>query len=164
MDDVSVTFERAGQGWVNLTLAIGDESFVLDWLSYTTDVVGDLVRAAAQIAAGGTEAKAQFDREPVELRLLLERRWEGVPQQQIFRVRVLEFPDFYSDAPPEAGEQRFCVGCDPLAFAGAVRLAAVQLLGEADAKGDIEWWGLPFPFRAFSALEAALADGRPEVR
>ena len=165
MGKVSVSFDRAGQGWLNLALIVGDDSFVLDWLSYTTDVVGDVVRAALQIAAGGTDALARFDREPVELRMLLEQRWEGVPQQQVFRIKVLELPDYYSDdGVAEAGEQRFGVACDPLEFSGAVHLAAGRLLADADAQGNLEWWGLPFPFRAFSALEAALACSRPAVR
>ncbi|MGA0607739.1 hypothetical protein ACO2Q0_17240 [Phenylobacterium sp. VNQ135] len=164
MGNVSISLDPAGQGWVNLTLSIGSHSFVLDGLSDTTDVFGDLVRAAVHIAAGGFDAQARFDCEPVELRLMLERRWEGVPQQQVFRVRVFEFADYYADSPLETGEELFCVACDPVAFAGAVRLAAARLLADVDAEGHLDWWGLPFPFRAFSALEAALAERRPEVR
>lgn len=163
MGEVSVSFDRAGQGWMNLAISIGDERIVLDWISYTTDVIGDVIRAALQIAAGGMGALARFDREPAEFRMLLERRWEGVPQREMFWIRVLELPEFYADAPAEAGEQRFCVNCDPSAFATAVHLAASRLLGEADAQGGLEWWGLPFPFRAFSALEAALAEDRPQA-
>src|SRR5579872_5124262 len=117
MAEVSVSFDRVGQGWVNLVLCVGDDSFVLDWLSYTTDVVGDVIRAAVQIATGGTDAQARSDREPVELRMLLERRLEGAPQHQVFWIRVFELPDYYADGVAEAGEQRFCIACDPLAFA-----------------------------------------------
>lgn len=164
MAAVSVSLDPVGKGWVNLTLGVGDDSFVMEWLSYTTDVIGDLVRAAVHIAAGGVDAQTRFDCEPMELRLVLQRRWEGVPQQQVFRIKGLEFPDYYSDSASEVGLERFCVACDPRAFAEAVRLAAAGLLADADADGHLDWWGLPFPFRALSALEAALAEHRPEVR
>jgi hypothetical protein len=163
MGEVSVSLDPAGQGWINLTLSVGDDSFVMEWLNDTTDVVGNLVRATVQIATGGYDAQVRFDREPNELRMLLEWRWEGPPGQNVFRIRVLEFPDYYSDSPPEAGEERFCVACDLVKFASGVRLAAARLLADADADGHLDWWGLPFPFRAFSALEAALAERRPEV-
>jgi hypothetical protein len=164
MGEVSVSFNRAGQGWVDVVLSVGDDGFLLDWVSHTTDVVGDVVRAAAQVAAGGFAAEARFDREPVELRMLLERRWEGDPQQQVFRIRILELPNYYADASSDCGEERFCATCDPIVFASAVHVAAARLLGEADSHGNLQWWDLPFPFRAFAALGGALAEKRAEGR
>lgn len=136
----------------------------LEWISDTTDALGDLVRAAVQIAAGGGDAVARFDREPAELRVLFQRRWEGAPQQPVFRVRLLEFPDIYADAPDDAGVQRDSVECDPMAFAAAVRSAVAQFRERVDVRGCVDWWGVPFPDPAFAALEAVLAAPEPEVR
>jgi hypothetical protein len=159
-----ISFEKVGQGWANCTFTVGEQVLALDWISDTTDALGDLVRAAVHIAAGGAEAVARFDREPAELRVLFQRRWEGVPQQPVLRVRLLEFPDIYADAPDDAGVQRDIIECDPTAFAAAVRSAAAKFRERVDVSGCVDWWGVPFPVRAFAALEAALAAPEPEVR
>lgn len=164
MGETDVSFDRVGQGWANCTFTVGERVLTLDWISDTTDALGDLLRAAVQIAAGGADAVARFDREPAELRVLFERRWEGVPQQQVFRVKVLEFPDIYADAPVEEGVLRDYVECDAMAFASAVRAAGAKFLQSVDASGCVDWWGLPFPHRAFAALEAALDASEAEVR
>lgn len=160
MQDVSVKFSREGQGWVSLALSVGDDSFVLPWLSHTTDVFGDLLRSAVHIAAGGYIAEARFDREPHEFRLLLERRWEAELDRETFGIRVLEFADIYAKSPESEGHQVFCASCEPLDFARAVHIAVRQVREEADDKGNLDWWRLPFPFRAFGALEAAIAEDR----
>lgn len=164
MQDVSAAFDQMGQGWINLTLRIGDEVYLLDWLSDTGDVVGDVLRATLEIVAGGQRGMAHLEREPMEYRLILERRWESLLQRTIFRIRLLEFPDIYAEAPDAEGHTRFSVACDPLLVGRAIHTAAARLLAVADEKGDLAWWGLPFPFRAFYALEAALERDSPAPR
>lgn len=156
--DVSVSFAKVGQGWANCTLRVGQREFTLGWISDTTDALGDLVRAALHIRVGGFEAQARFDREPGELRLILHHRWEGTPQRRIFRLRVLEFPDISADTPEASGQERFCVECDPDTFARAVEAAAAAVLKDVGSKGHTNWWGVPFPARAYKALVAALED------
>ncbi|HKP77753.1 MAG TPA: hypothetical protein VJU34_01360, partial [Phenylobacterium sp.] len=75
---VAVTFDLRTHGWATCLLKIGNAELLMDGISYTTDVLGDLVRAALMIASGGQQAACSFDREPAEWRLLLSRQWSGV--------------------------------------------------------------------------------------
>jgi hypothetical protein len=177
--DVEVSFTKAGSGWANCKVRVGAQQFTMASLSYTTDAIGDLIRAALQIATGGGSATVSFDREPAEWRIRLQRSWEGVPRAEVFRVRISEsdchpmnlipanvLDHFGIEYDPETvGReaplvQLFEAECDPDAFARAVLAAGATL---RDSNASAEWWHLPFPSRAYSALEAALALPR-EVR
>lgn len=149
--DVSISFDKAGSGWADVTLRVGAQHLTLDAISYTTDALGDLVRAALQIAVGGSEVTVCFDREPVEWRLTL------LAHGQLLALRVLDFPDISDAAAEEQGRERFKAECDREAFAQAVADAAARVLADVQPNGFARWSDQnPFPYRAFGALQAAL--------
>jgi hypothetical protein len=129
------------------------KSGVLSKQEVEADALGDLLRAALQIADGGQQAWCSFDREPPEWRLLLDR---DIDPELLF-VRVLEFPDSYTQRAPEGGQLCFSSDCSSDRFARAVCSAAAAVLSEKGEDGYSEWWGLPFPERALSSLKATLA-------
>lgn len=148
---VKITIKDGGPGWADYVLAIGSKTFVMEGASYCSDALGDLLRAALQIAAGGREATCGFDREPQEWRLHLQR---DVDSRRLF-VGVLEFPDFQGNAPIEAGEECFRSECDAREFTLAVEDAARAVFSDKGDVGYREWWNMPFPEGALAALRAA---------
>ena len=129
---VSVTFDLGRNGWGSVRLRVGEREILIDAVSYTTDALGDLARMALATAVGERRAACSFDGEPVESRILAERVWSPDPTPP-FRVRVLDFADFYADAPDEAGQELFAEECDPNDFARAV-LDAVTPSGRSGTR------------------------------
>lgn len=148
---VQIAINGSGAGWADCILSVGANTFPMDGVSYCTDALGDLLRAALQIATGGREATCAFDREPHEWRLVLQR---DVDPDHLF-LRILEFPDFHRDAPTEAGDECFRAECAALEFTLSVERAATALLAEKGEGAYQEWWGMPFPHVAPTALKAA---------
>jgi hypothetical protein len=155
---VVVRFDLGTHGWATCLLKIDDAELLMDGISYTTDALGDLVRAALMIASGGQQAECSFDREPAEWRLLLSRQWSGVTNEMTFHVRVLELDDFYREAPTDTATECFAAVCAPNVFARTVEQTALEVLKAHGAEKYLEDWGTPFPHKALSALTAALAS------
>lgn len=153
---ITVEFDLGQHGWGSCSLWIGDHSFVMASVSDTTDALGDLLRAALQIAVGGRRASCSFDREPHEWRLLLQRNWDHAADRDVFTVNVREFESIYAEQPDEAGLEAFTVQCDPEAFVMAIQNAAERVLTDHGHDGYAKLWSEKFPDRAFSALQAAL--------
>ncbi len=152
-DVVEITIQASGAGWADYVLVLGSQTFSMDGVSYCSDALGDLLRAALQLAAGGREANCAFDREPYEWRLNLQ---VDVDPERLF-LRVLEFPDFQKQSPTETGEVCFRGECGTRDFTLAVERAAVALLNEKGDAGYRDWWNMPFPSAALRALQAAHA-------
>ena len=122
-----------------------------------TDAFGDLVRAGLLIATGAYSAQVSFDGEPMEWRLIVERR-----QFHPMLVKIVTFPDIYSHAPDADGVLLFSAQCSPDAFSRAVAVAAQALLDEIGIEGFANRWRLTgFPLRALRALQSALPIEEP---
>jgi hypothetical protein len=155
--DVSLKFEIIGEGWGDLVLNIGSQSFRMDGISYTTDALGDLVRMALMIATGAWTARASFDREPIEWRFIAGNVWDEEPKQwrEGFWLRIFEFEDIYNRSPDTEGHLAFEIKCGPSEFARAVYVCAQKFIVEYGAE-KYDWGGNPFPTRAIVALKAAI--------
>jgi hypothetical protein len=162
--DVSIEFKFAGAGWADLILKIGQETFVLEGFSYTTDALGDLLRMALMIATGAWTARASFDREPIEWRLIAGNVWDDKPKRwrEGFWLRVLEFPDIYKRDRDEAGYVAFEATCEPQSFAKAVADCARRYIAQYGTE-KYEWGNNPFPMRALTALSAAMETSDPPL-
>ena len=159
-DAVSIEFAITGPGWADLKFHIGSREYVADGVSYTTDVLGDLLRAALMIATGGCTARASFDGEPMETRLIIGNDWDRSEWRKRFRVRVFTARDIYEKTPDEACDLVFEAECDERAFLSAVATAATDILNRYGTDG-YPWWDMPFPMRALRALETALVTEEP---
>src|SRR3982751_14081 len=94
---VAIKFQIIGPGSADLEFKIGDKTFVASGVSYTCDVLGDLLRSAIMVAVGADRARASFDREPVEWRLQLLSTMDIATGFGRVQVYVFEFDDFYAD-------------------------------------------------------------------
>lgn len=160
--DVSVALKFTGHGWADILFKFGPKSFTVHGVSDTTDVLGDLLRAALMLATGAWTARASFDGEPMETRLIAGNVWDAYQWREGFWVRVFEFPDIYQHLPDEQGHLSFEIACDKRRFTEAVLQAARQF--QSENGGDIyEWGNNPFPLRALRALEAALTVTDPPL-
>ncbi len=159
-EPVRIAFSPRPAGWAACELSIGDVRHCMLSVSDTSDPVGDLVRAALLIATGASKATASFDAEPVETRWILETGWwSDLDWIDAFRVRLLEFEDFYRCEPDEKGVSVFTARCDATEFVRAVLAEAERLL-EPDNKSWMTEAGLSFDGTktrvAVKALQAAL--------
>jgi hypothetical protein len=139
-------------GWCDLALKIADERFVFRSISYTTDVLGDLLRFALALAVGCAATECSFDQETTELRL------RGVSDTVNADIRVYKFASIFNNQPVEQGERVFLARCTVDAFARAsISVAETMLnsLGEAGYKSE---WRVDFPHRPLVALKAVLAS------
>ena len=137
-------------GWVRFTLRVAQQEFSYD-ISDLTDALGDLIRAALQIACGGHIAQAVFQLEPGDLFIHLER---VVPSNPKLQIRIREERG--------AGEiELYRAEAGPDQFAKAVLGAAGVILATSGEKGFETRWDRPFPVRAMAALKRALATPSP---
>lgn len=159
-DAVSIAFVIKGPGWADLKFHIGSREYVADGVSYTTDVLGDLLRAALLVATGAWTARASFDGEPMETRLIIGNDWDRTEWRKRFWIRVFTAKDIYEKTPDESCDLVFEAECDERAFLNAVLTAATDILNRYGTD-DYPWCDMPFPMRALRALETALATEEP---
>lgn len=156
---VHINLNLKAAGWASLEIRAGEKSHTIEGVSYTTDAVGDILRMGLSIATGAWQARASFDGEPVEMRLIAEHIFDHQAGQKYVRLRILGFADIYAHQPDEAGFLEFEAECDVEDFTHAVYEAASQMWEEL---GTNFKWGLhPFPLKALRALEIALATKEP---
>ena len=146
---VEFDYRLVGTGWSEARFAVGSQWVSLT-ASYLDDALGDLLLATRLLVEGDTAARASWAEEPGEYRWLLDRDGEGM------RVRILEFPELWSDAPDGDGDVLLDATCDFRAFVAALTLGARQVLNAHGEEGYHErWLDHPFPTEHLQALEAA---------
>jgi len=151
VSSVETNFHIVGFGSADLEFKFTDRHFVAEGISYTTDAVGDLLRAALLIAAGAPNASVSFDREPAEWRLILRSLLDVASGRGPVELSVFEFADSCAALPDSEGHEVFKVSCSALDFAHAVLKTVDSVKGAASAMefgGDFEV--------AYQALKAAL--------
>ena len=160
-DQISLRFELQKHGWADLYLKVDSRSLVLDSISYGTEALPDLARAALNIATGGSRAIVRFDSEPAEWRLVFTRN-PLAPGRTSLDIKILRLPDISRELPDKAGYSVLETQCDPDEFARAV-LECVQGVKEKyGADGYRQRWkgGLGsecFPTEALTALETVVS-------
>jgi hypothetical protein len=157
----SVEFRVTGAGWADLVLQFDDKSLTLRGISYTTDALGDLVRAALMIATGAYSAQVSFDNEPGEHRLVLTSHLDAASGKGPVSIVALELADLYAASPNADGHQTFIADCEALDFGRAVLACAHSAQESFGATYD--WGGNGFPVSALRALEIALVTRDPQL-
>jgi hypothetical protein len=157
-------------GWASLDITISQRTFSVRDFGNTTDGLGDLVRAALNIATGDSYASLIFDCEPQRWGLAIEPAGLSSNNVRISRISVRDggtslTADGYSNRPvwqwdtvPPAFEGHVTTD----AFALAVLETAKHVRGQFDDATYRDRWGHygsleGFPLRGLRALEAALA-------
>lgn len=152
MSPVSITYHMGQYGWAHFELALGDEELEVGPFGYCTDALGDLVRAALQLATSAYGAEVSFDGEPCEWRLIVDEGWK--PEM---RLRVL----FFQDGELAETEGKLLIEGTVSAddFARAVQNVAQGIWDTYGADGYNDAWigQRGFPLRGLKALDAALS-------
>jgi hypothetical protein len=155
-EQLRIAYKLIGAGWSECTLEAGDTRAEIT-ASYLSDALGNLVLSAVAVGSGFGLVAFGFDEEPGEYRWVLQ-----TIENNVVRLRILEFPQLWGYEPNEKGRCVLEVVTTPLAFAKAVQICAASVLQEYGAQGYAEKWvSHPFPERELALLdEVVLGRGR----
>jgi hypothetical protein len=149
--DFALTYELTGAGWSECRITHGAMN-VMVTASYLGDALGDLASATVNLLEAHATARCSFDEEPGEF------RWVFEVVSGNLHVRVLEFPELWSNAPDEQGNEIFCSTCTVREFAEAVHKAMQVVLAKHGLKGyKSNWVQHDFPLKAFQQIESKLS-------
>ncbi|TPL93675.1 hypothetical protein [Mesorhizobium sp. B2-3-12] len=146
---VKIDYRLDDAGWADCDVAIDSKTASVE-ASYVGDALRDLVQATLAIVDGAPYAVARFLDEPGECRFVLE------PQGNQTRVRLLSFPETWSEEPDGAGAVRLDAMCLLREFAEAVLTATRTILSSHGLQNYRERWGHEFPWDAVYKLDSAL--------
>lgn len=173
-EPISFSFELARAGWASIAVSVGDRTFTIPAFGYMTDGLGDLVRAALQVAAGGSHIGILFDEEPRRWGLALEPAGLSHDNKRIARLTLRDGGTALSADGYSIGDVWRWTAQPVLegyvttdGFAQAVQVVAASARGKYSDHVYRERWGYHgslegFPLRGLKALETALAI--PEYR
>lgn len=138
-------------GWGDLDVTQGATHCKIEGFSYTTDALGDLVRAALLLATGQHTATVHFDGEPMEWRLIVGPHWRD-SRWQSSKLRILIFDNIYKEAAEADGKSVLEIECDSNAFVKAVAAMTERVLSDVGETDYEQHWGMAFPMAALRAL------------
>lgn len=149
---MQISYKLVGSGWSECIIETAEIRVELS-ASYLSDALGNLVLSAAAIGSGFHAAEFGFDEEPGEYRWSVQ-----LVENNLVRLRVLEFQELWGCRPTEEGKLLVDISCTPLAYAQAVEACASAVLKEYGLKGYAERWDQhPFPSEALQLLQSSIA-------
>lgn len=166
---VGFSFELHDAGWASLETKVGGRSFTIPAFGYMTDGLGDLVRAALQVATGESHIGVIFDEEPQRWGLALEPAGLSDTNERIARLMIRDggtalSADGWSNlAVWRWATQPVLEGfVETDTFAHAVQIVTASARARYSDAVYRERWGYHgslegFPLRGLKALETALA-------
>jgi hypothetical protein len=147
---VRIDYRLTGTGWADCDVTIGASSTAVE-ASYLGDALRELIEATLGAVGGSGYTVAHFWDEPGEYRFVLE------PKGDLIRVRILEFPNLWSDEPDDVGDVKLDDTCSLQEFAEAVLGAALAVLKAHGVEGYKEnWVSHEFPTEVVNDLKRAL--------
>ena len=146
-----LVYQLAGAGWADAR--ISDNSSYRDMtVSYLSDALGDMARAALQLLRGAREASFSFEDEPGEHRWILSRG-----EADSLRIRILWFEDTFSPPSQERGTEVFKCDCAVLDFVGQVSSVLQTVLADEGIEGYMRrWQHHEFPLGTFTEIQRLL--------
>lgn len=167
-DAVSFDFSLRG-GFATLIVRCGEQEFAIEEFGSDADDLGDLVRAALNVATGGMLAQVVFDCEPHRWGLAIEPAGLSADDVRVSRLTVRDGGAALSDE-GHSGRPVWAWSSPVMldgfvttdSFAAAVQGAASKARDDFDDATYRQRWFNPrsregFPLRGLRALEAALA-------
>lgn len=173
-EPVSFCYQLTEHGWASLEVLVGGRKLVISEFTSLTDGLGDLVRAALQVATGASHVGVIFDKEPRRWGLALEPAGLSPDNRRIARLTIRDGgtslrDDGWSNQPVWrwAAQSSLEGHVDTDEFARAIQLEASRARELYDDETYRDRWGYfgsleGFPLRGLRALEAAL--NIPEYR
>lgn len=151
MEEVTFEYRLTGFRWSEAAIQIGRSGASLS-ASYLDDALGDLVRAAVDIAQGATSARISWAEEPGEYRWVLTRNDDQLD------VRVLWFDELWGSDPDERGKEGLAATCTVRAFLLAVAAGAERVRDDVGTESyRAQWIENDFPSRELNHLRELLA-------
>lgn len=162
------------EGFATLTVRCGEQEFAIEEFGPDADGLGDLVRAALNVATGSLFATVLFDCEPRRWGLAIEPAGLSPENERVSRLTIRDGGATLSDEGHSglptwdwSSQVMLCGFVTTDGFAAAVRTAASKAREDFDDATYRQKWGDArslegFPLRGLCALEAALAV--PEYR
>jgi len=148
---MQLVYQLAGSGWADAR--ISHNSGYRDMaVSYLSDALGDMARAALQLLCGAREASFSFQDEPGEHRWILSHG-----EADSLYIRILWFEDSFSPRPQGRGGEVFMCECAVLDFVGQVSSVLQNLLADEGIEGYMRrWQSHEFPLEAFTEIQRLL--------
>ncbi|WP_423141696.1 hypothetical protein ACOYW6_12840 [Parablastomonas sp. CN1-191] len=173
-ETLNFAFELYEAGWASLEISIGGRTFSIPAFGNTTDGLGDIVRAALQVATGESRVGVILDEEPRRWGLALEPAGLSDDNERLSRLTLRDggtalSAEGWSNQPvwrwTEQPVLEGYVTTDTFARAAQVVTASARARYSDDDYR--QRWGFVgglegFPLRALKALETALTI--PEYR
>lgn len=156
---VGFEYRLTGTGWAKAHLRVGGSSVELS-ASYLNDALGDLVRAAAAIASGASQACLTWMEEPGEFRWILM-----VHDDHTLHLTIRWFDDWGYEDDAE-GRELLHASCPVRSFCEAIVDGAQRGLDLHGAAGCSRGPAMPMSGQYLSAFEcvATSAGHAREVR
>jgi hypothetical protein len=148
---MEIVYELAGAGWADARIS-HKGNYRNMAVSYLSDALGDMARAAVQLLRGGREVSFSFQDEPGEHRWILSRG-----EADSLRIRVFWFDDAFSARRQERGTEVFACDCAVLDFVGQVSYVLQSVLADEGVEGyRRRWQNYEFPLDSFTELQRLL--------
>ncbi len=150
---LSYVLHRAG--WATATTAHSDSRHEMR-VSYLSDPLADMARAAIGLLEGAASVRYAFADEPGEHRCIVTR----ISDREAL-IRVLWFDDLWSGLPDERGAEVFNCTCAVARFCGEVLACLQCLLDEHGLDGYKELWcSNEFPSELHERLRRLIDERR----
>jgi len=148
---MELVYQLEGAGWADARISDGSRQLGMS-VSYLSDALGDMAKAALHLLRGGREASFSFEDEPGQNRWLLTRG-----EADSLRIQIRWFDDTFSSLDFGRGKEVFFCECAVLDFAGQVHSVLHQVLEDEGAEGyKRRWTNHDFPAESFAEIQKLL--------
>ena len=148
---MELLYDLEGAGWAGARIADGSHHRDFS-VSYLSDALGDMAKAAALLLNGSREETFFFQDEPGEHRFILSRG-----DADSLTICVLWFECSFCGRSERFGEEVFRCECTVLDFVGQVFANLHSILAERGLDGYKQAWrNHEFPVRAYDEIRRRL--------
>lgn len=148
---MELIYDLEGAGWADARISDGSQHRDFS-VSYISDALGDMAKAAVLLLHGSREASFTLQDEPGEHRFILLRG-----NADSLTIRVLWFNGASSGRADRFGEEVFRCDCAVLDFVGQVSVNLHAILTKYGLDGYKQSWRThEFPTRAYNEIRRLL--------
>lgn len=148
---MELIYQLAGAGWADARISDGDRQLDMS-VSYLSDALGNMARAALALLRGSREASFAFEDEPGQHRWTLVRG-----DSDSLSIRIHWFDDALSTRPAERRTEVFACECCVLDFAGQVSAVLHHVLADEGIDGYKRRWQMhDFPSETLNQIQRLL--------
>jgi hypothetical protein len=149
---MEIVYQLAGAGWADARITDG-VNFRNMSVSYLSDALGDMAKAALNILRGENEASFAFEDEPGEHLWLLTRE-----ANHSLRIKILWCDDTFGSERQKHRSEVFATECTVLDFVSQVSAILDHILTDEGIEGYKQrWTNHDFPIEIFNELQRLLA-------